>query len=339
MKEEYYLLNYGRWEEIWDPKFFAPLGDECSELEETQEPLHFFYPHLFFCIRIGELLESDMQNLAKTNGIFYCANGTWTYFHDEDFLRYPENAFISQQDGILRVAIYDHIESTGTSPLNCFYEIRSAKSLSPQLNALCMRSMVTLNERDPDNESHPKTKEAIQFMRRIVRIADEYRKSYSAESSLAIPASHEDLDAPTMYYAAKTHTSEPGEVVLVEIDSDARKDLMKDITEPIVKALETTITILGNFHSKPIQVQFYPDETPPEDIPDFGKDGFWVSQEEYVTRIGGKPSSNTLSSYREKKHKPIMFSSGIMKTKGGHYCRKTEDKTNSPYEYFMRYPD
>ena len=49
-----------------------------------------------------------------------------------------------------------------------------------------------------------------------------------------------------MYNVAKTHTSEPCEAAIVEIDADVRKGLQKDITVPIVEKLDGLIAAVNN---------------------------------------------------------------------------------------------
>jgi len=78
-----------------------------------------------------------------------------------------------------------------------------------------------------------------------------------------------------------------------------------------------------------------PDESDTIDIPNFNQDGFWVSQNDYARRI--HIASKTLSGYRESRYNPVRLSDGVLKIKGGHFCRQTGNRDNSPYEFFVLY--
>jgi len=141
-------------------------------------------------------------------------------------------------------------------------------------------------------------------------------------------------------FIEKIEKGMPIKTTLAGIEADARQALREDITAPIVETLEKTNAILEKFHSKPIQIQFYPDDTPPDKIPDFDKDGFWVSQEKYADRTG-KPYDR-FSQYRENRYSPVRLpNSGILKIGnkkfGYHYCRQTGDQHNSSFEFFVQH--
>jgi len=101
----------------------------------------------------------------------------------------------------------------------------------------------------------------------------------------------------------------------------------ESINKPVVEAVDRLTEHLVSV--------FPPDKPDTPDMPDFDKDGFWVPQDDYATRIGR--SSDTLSGYREARYNPVRLANGVMKIRGGHFCRQTGDKDNSPFEFFVQY--
>jgi hypothetical protein len=197
----------------------------------------------------------------------------------------------------------------------------------------------------------------IDHMAQFIFLAHEIRECRkkepaSANSFRLIQAEHNvlvepDTVSPPIFIAASTEKKKSALEMYNEgkplpepdFPEDVNINNPKAISDPIVETLEKTNAILERFHSKPIQIQFYPDDTPPDKIPDFVNDGFFVPLDDYVIRIGGKPSAETLTGYREVRHNPVQLPDGIIKIKGGHYCRQTGDKSNSPFEFFVRYSD
>ncbi|MDR0327356.1 MAG: hypothetical protein LBI05_03560 [Planctomycetaceae bacterium] len=97
---------------------------------------------------------------------------------------------------------------------------------------------------------------------------------------------------------------------------------------------------IRNRLDRPIPVVFAPEEeTIPEDLPDFDKDGFWEPQEKFAERT--QYGVGTLQKHREAKEKPRWFKfngSAIGKTNGGkigHYIKKIQDTPVPLYEYFV----
>ena len=76
------------------------------------------------------------------------------------------------------------------------------------------------------------------------------------------------------------------------------------------------------------------EETIPEDLPDFDKDGFWESHKKFAERT--KYTLSALQKHREAKEKPTWFNDGTLgKTRVGHYIKKIQDTPVPLYEYFV----
>jgi hypothetical protein len=141
----------------------------------------------------------------------------------------------------------------------------------------------------------------------------------------------------------------------------------KEINSPIVKAIEkliketqrqtAAIEILGEYKSndtahvveainrvnerfdKPIIIEFPPDESKslkPEDCPVEGNGGHWEPQKVYADRVGLKES--TLVQYRQTMNGVRLSIDGLWGIdKAGHTFKRLGDKSNSPYQYFVRF--
>ena len=169
-----------------------------------------------------------------------------------------------------------------------------------------------------------------------------------AQAQVVSPVEPNIVDYPFMMQAASSRGNPKSAVEACQESIEWAKEPARVIVKnkkPIITSespdspLVEVINKLNERLDKTFIIEFAPDEIKsllPEDCPIEGKEGFWESQKEYAFRIDKEES--TLKQYRQTKNGVKLSKDDTWgMDKAGNIFKKTGDKTNSPFLYFVRH--
>lgn len=163
-------------------------------------------------------------------------------------------------------------------------------------------------------------------------------ESASGNADLAYPRKPTETELMGMLISKLVMSPDQREIL--DFAKDVANEIEQATAEPDGQIVEKTVNSIVVAIEKQTEIleKVYFDKQPkPLTQKDYPKDntGFWESQEEYAKRIG--LAEGTLKRYREKKNGVRRYEDGTWGIdKAGNIFKKVSDKSNSPYQYFVR---
>jgi hypothetical protein len=170
----------------------------------------------------------------------------------------------------------------------------------------------------------------LQKLANVIRLAEKTTSMESVESPVDYSHFPVQMQAATgvgvpeiiVAYQASIEDSD-GSVPNVNLNNP--KDISNPVVEAVDRLTEHLVKVFPFDESKLLTPKDYPDE----------KEGFWETEKDYAVRV--KLAEKTLKRYRETNNGVRLSEDGTWgMDKNDNVFKKENDKSNSPYLYFVR---